>query len=203
VTVDAIQHRASNTALDWSVAAMNAAADRVNRINAVGLAEAFAAIGEAVWWITVVDDNVRDRHGKAYRRATRATTPNPTDTMRGLRSARNRICHEVEVVDFIVPIGSRPDRGDGRVSAWAWQSVPRPGVMPHAISPGTQPTNPRSRARTSFTPSGWQPASCNSPKHSHETLAGLASRRPARATRGPQARGSHGQQRLLKRLAAR
>jgi hypothetical protein len=126
VTVEAIQYQASSAALDWSVAAMNAATERVNRINAVGLAEAFAAIGEAVWWITVVDDNVRDRHGKAYRRATRATTPNPTDTMRGLRSARNRICHEVEVVDFIVPVGSRPDRGDGRVSAWAWQSVPPP-----------------------------------------------------------------------------
>jgi hypothetical protein len=46
--------------------------------------------------------------------------------MRGLRSARNRICHEVEVVDFIANIGSRPDRGDGRISTWAWQSVPPP-----------------------------------------------------------------------------
>lgn len=105
---------------------MNAATDRVNRIHAIGLAEAFAAIGEAVWWITVVDDNVKARHGKAYRRAERATTPNPTETMRGLRSARNRICHEVEVVDFIAPFGSRLDRGDGRISAWAWQSVPPP-----------------------------------------------------------------------------
>jgi hypothetical protein len=47
VTVGIIQHQSSSTALDWSVAAMNAATDRVNRIHTVGLAEAFAAIGEA------------------------------------------------------------------------------------------------------------------------------------------------------------
>ncbi len=105
---------------------MHDAADRVNRIRASELSEAFAAIGEAVWWITLVDDNIRARHGKAYSRAARATAPNPTDTMRGLRSARNRICHEVEVVEFIVNIGSRSDRGDRRISAWAWQSVPPP-----------------------------------------------------------------------------
>lgn len=126
MTVAAIQHQSPSSALDWSVAAMNAATDRVNRIHAVGLPDAFAAIGEAVWWIAMVDDNIRARYGKAYHRTARATTPNPTETMRGLRSVRNRICHEVEVVDFIAPIGSRPDRGDGRISAWAWQSVPPP-----------------------------------------------------------------------------
>ncbi len=36
------------------------------------------------------------------------------------------ICHEVEVVDFISNIGSRLDRGDGRISAWSWQPVPPP-----------------------------------------------------------------------------
>jgi hypothetical protein len=41
--------------------------------------------------------------------------------MRGLRSARNRITHEVEVVCFIEAIGERAGRGDDRVSAWAWQ----------------------------------------------------------------------------------
>jgi hypothetical protein len=90
------------------------------------LDKAFAAIGEAVWWITVVDDNIRARYGRAHRRAMRATMPDPGETMRGLRSVRNRITHEVEIVDFIGAIGSRPDRGDGRISAWAWRSVPAP-----------------------------------------------------------------------------
>lgn len=113
-------------ALDWSVAAMNAATNRVNMVNASGKPEAFAVIGEAVWWITVVDDNLRARYGKAYSQAEKGTTPRPGETMRGLRSARNRICHEVEVVDFIEAIGSRANRGDGRITAWAWRSVPPP-----------------------------------------------------------------------------
>jgi len=46
--------------------------------------------------------------------------------MRGLRSTRNRICHEVEVVNFVTAVGSRPDPGDGRITAWAWRSVPPP-----------------------------------------------------------------------------
>jgi hypothetical protein len=29
-------------------------------------------------------------------------------------------------VDFIEPIASRPDRGDGRITAWSWRSVPPP-----------------------------------------------------------------------------
>lgn len=126
MTATATVRQLDSTALDWSVVAMHDATDSVNRIRAPELGEAFAAIGEAVWWITLVDDNIRARHGKAYRRAARATVPDPTQTMRGLRSVRNRICHEVEVVEFIVNIGSRPDRGDGRISAWAWQSVPPP-----------------------------------------------------------------------------
>jgi hypothetical protein len=119
-------HQPQTTALDWSVQAMMAAADRVNMIEAASLDEAFAAIGEAVWWITVVDDNIRARYGSAHSRAARGTAPNPSDTMQGLRSARNRITHEVEIVDFIEAIGARPDRGDGRISAWAWRSVPAP-----------------------------------------------------------------------------
>ena len=114
------------TALDWSITAMLAAINRVNMISAVNTDKAFAAIGEAVWWITVVDDNLRSRYGKAYAVAEKGTVPNPRDTMRGLRSARNRICHEVEITDFIESIASRPDLGDGRITAWAWQSVPPP-----------------------------------------------------------------------------
>jgi hypothetical protein len=116
----------SATALDWSVVAMLDATNRVNTINASTVEAAFAAIGEAVWWITVVDDNLRDRYGKAYRRAAVLTVPPPGETMRGLRSVRNRIGHEVDVVEFVEAIGSRRDRGDGRVSAWAWRSVPPP-----------------------------------------------------------------------------
>jgi hypothetical protein len=126
MTAVASHHQLQTTALDWSVQAMCTATDRVNKIQAANLDEAFAAIGEAVWWITVVDDNVRARYGKAYSRAAQATSPRPGDTMRGLRSARNRITHEVEIVSFIEAIGSRPDPSDGRISGWSWCSTPPP-----------------------------------------------------------------------------
>ena len=61
-----------------------------------------------------------------YDRALELTTPNPTDTILGLRSVRNRIGHEVDLVDFIRPIASRPDPGDGRITAWVWQHVVPP-----------------------------------------------------------------------------
>lgn len=53
-------------ALGWSVEAMNAAADRVNKIPAAETGLAFAAFGEAVWWITVVNDALAKRYPEAY-----------------------------------------------------------------------------------------------------------------------------------------
>lgn len=91
--------------------AMEAATDRVNKIAASDLPRAFAAISEAVWWITIVSDSLRKADRAAYDRASELTTPNPVDTMRGLRSVRNRIGHGVDLVDFIEPIASRPDPG--------------------------------------------------------------------------------------------
>ncbi len=115
-----------DTALDWSIQAMNDATDRVNKIAASDSPRAFAAIGEAVWWITIVDDSLRNNHRAAYDRAVELTTPSPAGTILGLRSVRNRVGHEVDLVDFIHPFASRPDQGDGRITAWAWNHVPPP-----------------------------------------------------------------------------
>src|SRR5260370_36412872 len=106
------------TALDWSMRAMHDATDRGNKIPASDLPRAFAAIGEAVWWITIVSDSLRRAHPAAYSRALELTTPSPADTMLGLRSVRNRIGHEVDLADFIHPIASRHEPGDGRNTAW-------------------------------------------------------------------------------------
>jgi hypothetical protein len=113
-------------ALDWSMRAMHDAVTRVNKIPAADLPTGFAAIGEAVWWITIASDSLRRPDPDKYHRALELVTPNPSDTMLGLRSVRNRIGHEVELVDFIEPIASRPDPGDGRITAWVWRHVPLP-----------------------------------------------------------------------------
>jgi hypothetical protein len=113
-------------ALGWSMQAMHDATDRVNKVPAHDPARAFAAIGEAVWWITIVSDSLRNANPAKYSRALGLTTPNPDDTLLGLRSVRNRIGHQVDLVDFIHPIASRPDRGDGRITAWVWRHVEPP-----------------------------------------------------------------------------
>lgn len=113
-------------ALGWSVNAMESAIDHINKIAATEPQEAFAAIGNAVWWITIVGDTLRHRHGPAYELALKSCTPPVQDTLLALKSVRNRIGHEVDLVDFITAVASRSDPGDGRITAWAWSFVPPP-----------------------------------------------------------------------------
>ena len=51
--------REASDALLWSIEAMDDATERINRIPASNLAGAFAAIGESVWWATIVDDTLK------------------------------------------------------------------------------------------------------------------------------------------------
>ena len=48
----------AKVALDWSIQAMQRATNRLNQTS--NLSQAFAAIGESVWWITIVNDTVKD-----------------------------------------------------------------------------------------------------------------------------------------------
>ena len=105
---------------------MDAATERVNRIPASDLPAGFAAIGESLWWITIVDDTLKRQYPTEYKQAFKLTFPDPKDTLDCLRSVRNRVGHEVDLVTFIEPVASRPDRGDGRITAWAWRSVSPP-----------------------------------------------------------------------------
>ncbi len=106
-------------ALDWSVQAMESATTRVNQTD--DPQKAFVAIGEAVWWITIVNDNLRDEPMYPTSIGNDAVL---ADTLAGLRSVRNRIGHEVNLVDFVNLEAVRPDQyGDGRIAAWSWKSV--------------------------------------------------------------------------------
>lgn len=113
-------------ALGFSVTAMHAAADRINRVPCESNDAAFAAIGEAVWWTTIVNDTLKRSHPDSYALAERMTSPSPTRLVEGLRSVRHRIGHEVDLVDFLEPVAARSDPGDGRVTAWRWKSIPSP-----------------------------------------------------------------------------
>ena len=118
------------SALDWSITAMRDATGRLLRVRAWDRPRAFAVIGEAVWWVTIVDgtllrydpdayDGVLAGHGLAERRLIEGT-------FAGLRFVRNQMGQDVDHVDFIHPEVSRSGQGDGRITAWTWKSVPEP-----------------------------------------------------------------------------
>src|ERR1700753_548955 len=47
--------RTGTSALSWSITAMRDTTERLGRVRASDRAQAFAVIGEAVWWGTIVD----------------------------------------------------------------------------------------------------------------------------------------------------
>ena len=88
-------------------------------------------IGEAVWWVTIVDGTLVRHHVDAYDGVVAGQTPAERrlieGTLAGLRFVRNRMGHEVDHVDFIQPEASRPGAAsNGRITAWTWKSVPEP-----------------------------------------------------------------------------
>jgi hypothetical protein len=118
------------SALQWSITAMNEAAQRLPAAGAWDQPRAFAVIGETVWQVTIVDatlvryypdayDAVLASHAAADRQAIEGT-------MGGLRFVRNRMRHEADHADFIRPQVGRPGAGDVPITAWTWKFVPEP-----------------------------------------------------------------------------
>jgi hypothetical protein len=118
------------SALRWSITAMRDTTERLPRARASDRARAFAIIGEAVWWVTIVDGTLVRHHPEAYDGVLAAQTPAERkliqQTLAGLRFVRNRMGHQIDHVDFISPQASRPGSGDDRITAWTWKPVPEP-----------------------------------------------------------------------------
>jgi hypothetical protein len=127
--------KAEASALDWSVTAMCDVTDRLARVRAGERSSAFAVIGEAVWWVTIVDATLIRYHLEAYE-AVMATQPRSghrliEGTFGGLRFVRNQMGYYLDYPDFIQPAGS-----DDRVTAWSWRSLPGPAVA--TLAPRSQ-----------------------------------------------------------------
>ena len=120
------------SALAWSITAMRDATERLPRVRARDRPRAFAVIGEAVWWVTIVDGTLVRHHPEAYDGVLAGQTPAERrlieGTLAGLRFVRNRIGHEADLAEFIEPSAPGPGAGDGRVTAWTWKSVPEPAL---------------------------------------------------------------------------
>ncbi len=128
------------SALDWSITAMRDTTERLPRVRASDRPRALAVIGEAVWWVTIVDATLVRHHPEAYDCVMAGCRPAERrlieGTLAGLRFVRNRMGHEVDHVDFITPEAFRPGHGDGRITTWTWKSVPEPALA--SLSPRGQ-----------------------------------------------------------------
>jgi hypothetical protein len=125
---------AGAAALLWSITAMSDTAERLPRARAWDRPRAFAVIGEMVWWVTIVDATLVRHHQEAYDSvmAGQAAAQRRVidEILAGLRFVRNRIGDEADLAEFIAPTPPRPGTGRGRITGWAWSSVPEPALTP-------------------------------------------------------------------------
>ena len=121
---------AETGALDWSITAMRETTDRLVRVGGWDRTQGFAVIGEAVWWVTMVDATLMryrpDIYSGVLARQDAAERRMTEDTFAGLRFVRNRMGYDADPADFIQPLDSRPDAD--RIAAWKWKSVPEPAL---------------------------------------------------------------------------
>jgi hypothetical protein len=112
-------------AIDWSVTAMTEAAVRLSAPGAWDLPRAAAAVGETVWWVTLVDATLVRYHLRDYERALASKVVRrrkTEETLEGLRYVRNQLGRSVDPAEFVCPAA------DGDSTAWAWRPLPEPGL---------------------------------------------------------------------------
>jgi hypothetical protein len=115
------------SALQWAVTAMADAVDRLADMRALDRPRAFTAIGEAVWWVTIVDATLVRHYPDPYDQVTAdqpAAERQVEAILAGLRFIRNRLGLDQDLADFIcTESGLASDVGIG---GWAWRLVGPP-----------------------------------------------------------------------------
>src|ERR1700759_3410772 len=102
-------------ALGRALRALADTPERLGRVRASDRAQAFAVIGEAVWWVTIVDATLvryyPDDYDAALAGLPDAQRRETETTFGGLRFVRNRMGYYADQADFIEPRVVQP--GDG------------------------------------------------------------------------------------------
>ncbi|HET7246158.1 MAG TPA: hypothetical protein VFJ07_15105 [Streptosporangiaceae bacterium] len=121
--------KAGTSALLWSITAMNDTTERLSLVTAWDRPRALAAIGEEVWWVTIVDATLVRHHLDAYDGVMAGLAPTDRQlteqTLAGLRFVRNQIGDEADLAEFIEP-GTGAGSGNGHITGWTWKPVPEP-----------------------------------------------------------------------------
>ena len=129
--------KAGTSALRWAITAMSDTAQRLSQAAAWDQAKSFGVIGEAVWWVTIVDATLVRHHLEAYDAAMADQTPAGRQlveqTLAGLRFVRNQIGDEADLAEFIEAGESCSDAREGDITSWVWKPVPEPKLA--SLSP--------------------------------------------------------------------
>lgn len=119
------------SSLAWSLTAMSEATGRLPAVKVWDHSQAFAAIGEAVWWITMVDATLVRHHPRLYDAVMAAMAPaeraSVEQTLAGLRFVRNWLARGGglgEVIDTS-RAGSTASR---RITGWRWKRIESPAL---------------------------------------------------------------------------
>jgi len=119
------------SALRWAFTAMHDTTKRLGRVRASDRAQAFAVIGEAVWWVTIVDATLvryyPDDYDAALEELSAGERHATETTFAGLRFVRNRMGYHADHADFIQPCADAVG-GDAPITQWYWRSMPEPAV---------------------------------------------------------------------------
>jgi len=115
------------SALLWSVTAMSEATARLPQTWTWDRVRACATVGEAVWWVTLVDATLVRHHPGPYDSVMAGQSPAQREqieaTLAGLRFVRNRLGGEADLTKFI------QGAGNGRITSWTWKPVPPPALV--------------------------------------------------------------------------
>jgi hypothetical protein len=118
---------AEESALEWSVTAMREVTARLPNCTVQDQPQGFAVIGEAVWWVTIVDATMVRHNPDLYDAVLASYRPGERrrieGTLGGLRFVRNWMGVDVHGADFIQAAVDHPGE---RVSGWSWRSMPEP-----------------------------------------------------------------------------
>jgi hypothetical protein len=114
-----------NDALDWTITAMRETIDRLLGAKGWDQPHAFAAVSEAVWWVTMVDATLVRYHPDAYDGVLAGHGAGERvvieGTFGGLRFVRNQMGYYLDHADFIKP-------GATAIASWTWRPLPEPGL---------------------------------------------------------------------------
>jgi len=121
-----------SSALLWSVTAMSEATARLPQAGTWDRGRACAVVGEAVWWVTLVDATLVRHHPGPYDSVLTGQSPGQRrlieDTLGGLRFVRNQADGGAGLARFI-HAARGPGAGTGRISGWRWKPVPPPALV--------------------------------------------------------------------------